>query len=543
VSDLDTFGPDRTDPTGPPRVAWLWLGAFAAGSALYLATCQRSVSWQDSGMFQQRVLDGDFTGRLGLALAHPLYIAAGRLLAAAAPAHLPLLLNAFSGVGMAVALANLAAAGAVLTGRRWVGAAAAAMLAVTHTSWWLATVAEVYTWSAAGLAGELWLVALLLRRPSTARLAGLALVSGLGLSVHNFALLPLPVYAGLGVWLVATRRLPARALAAAFIAWVAGAGLYLGMVARLAVSTGDLAAAVHSALFGHYAPQVLSVGARWTHMKTNLALMALNFANLLGPLAAVGWLSFARRLGRPAAVVFGLITLIEAAFVLRYPVPDQFTFFVPTMVLVALAAAVGLHTLAPRKLGTHPIFRATGGPSGTGEPARKLGCVPSFPSFLAAAVAVSVAAPPCLYAFLPGLVHRASLMPRRTRTLPFRDEARYWLVPWKQNQDSARRFARAALRLAAPDGVIRADGTSQPPLTVTQRLEHLAPNVLVQCDDGALPPYEADPAAFRRALAGRKLFVVSPVPQYTPPRLLEDARFLPVGGGVLYEAEWKAPAK
>ena len=54
-----------------PSLKSLWWFTFIITALLYLATCQRGVSWQDSGMFQWRVLTGDYTGKLGLALAHP----------------------------------------------------------------------------------------------------------------------------------------------------------------------------------------------------------------------------------------------------------------------------------------------------------------------------------------------------------------------------------------------------------------------------------------------------------------------------------------
>ena len=50
-----------------------------SGFVLYALTAQQGVSWQDSGMLQFRIVTGDYTGNLGLALAHPLYIAIGRL--------------------------------------------------------------------------------------------------------------------------------------------------------------------------------------------------------------------------------------------------------------------------------------------------------------------------------------------------------------------------------------------------------------------------------------------------------------------------------
>jgi len=168
----------------------LWWLTFIVCATLYLFTCQRGVSWQDSGMFQWRVLNSDLTGDLGLALAHPLYIAAGKLFMWFPLGDMPMRLNFLSGIGMAVALANLAAVLFLLTGKRWIGLIIAAIFALTHTAWWLSTIAEVYTLSLAGLSTELWLLILLLRNPRWYLLAGLAFVSGLGLAIHNLALLP-----------------------------------------------------------------------------------------------------------------------------------------------------------------------------------------------------------------------------------------------------------------------------------------------------------------------------------------------------------------
>lgn len=486
-----------------------WCLVLAAACILYFGTAQRAASWQDSGMFQWRVLTGDYAGQLGLALAHPLYIAAGRLLAGLSQRHLPLLLNAFSGLGMAVALANLAGLTARLTGRRWVGLLTAAMLGVTHTAWWLSTIAEVYTWNVAGLTAELWLLAALLQRPRWQSLAGLALVSGLDLCVHNFALLPLPVYLGAAVVLVARGRLPARALAIAAAAYVLGAGLYLGMTVELAVRTGDVAGAVRSALFGNYQAQVLNVAQRSANLKANAALSAMNFINLLLPLALVGWASL-RRLGGPLAACLSLITLVEGAFFLRYPVPDQFTFILPTLVMIALAAGLGVGRLAER--------------------GRR------WRIAVASACLACIAAQPGFFAVAPALMARAGVSAQRERALPYRDEARYWLVPWKHDERSAQRFARHALSQAAPRGVILADSTATPPLLIVQKLDVPAPEVLVQDphENHPLPIRDGDAETIRRALAGRPLFSLTALEP-------AGARAELPPGGVLYELRWAGP--
>ncbi len=483
--------------------------------ALYLGTAQRTVGWQDSGMFQWRVLIGDHTGKLGLALAHPLYIAAGRLLAAISRIHLPLLLNAFSGLGMAVALANLAAVTSLLSGRRWVGLLTAAMLAVTHTVWWLGTIAEVYTWSAAGLPAEIWLLVLLTRRPRWELLVGLALVSGLGLCVHNFALLPLPVYVVVAVALTVRRKLPPWSLAVAAAGYVLGAGVYLGMIVDLWVRSGDFFGAVRSGLFGDYGEQVLNVAAGSQHWKSNVALSGLNFANVLLPLAVIGWFRMRRRLGAAMAGAMGAVTLIELLFFVRYPVPDQFTFILPTLTVVGVAAALGLATLC--------------------ELSRR------WRTIAITACIVSLVWQPAFFAAAPALAERFAGEIHRARELPFRDEGRYWLTPWKHNERSAQLFAAAALRQAAPNGVIVPDSTSGPPLRIVPELTGLWEGVSVQFEGGPLTPYARDPNAFRTELADRPLFATTDAQGYIPEKLREDANFQSSPGAVLYTVRWKQP--
>jgi hypothetical protein len=43
----------------------------------YVLTCAPGALWQDSGMFHYRISQQDLEGKMGLALAHPLYILIG----------------------------------------------------------------------------------------------------------------------------------------------------------------------------------------------------------------------------------------------------------------------------------------------------------------------------------------------------------------------------------------------------------------------------------------------------------------------------------
>ncbi|MCJ7543295.1 MAG: DUF2723 domain-containing protein [Phycisphaerae bacterium] len=497
-------------------MALLWLGTFVVFSLLYLATAQRGANWQDSGSRQWRILIGEYDDPLGLALVHPLYVAIGRVIAAIPIGTVTARMNALSGLAMAAALANLACVVRMLTGRGWVGLAAAGMLSVCHTVWWLATITESYTLNAALFTAELWLLVALLRRPRWPLLVGLALAAGLNWSVHNVALLALPVYGVVAVALVVRRRLPAWSLVAAAAAFIAGASAYLAMIARQAQATGDLAGAIQSALFGSYRSAVLNVSASWPMLRVNAALAAMNFVSFLPVLAVVGWAALGRLQSRATAWALAAITAIEVLFVVRYPIPDQFMFLLPSLAMTAIAAGIGLGVMAGASVGW-----------------RRAAAVASI---------VSVLLPPVVYAYAPALAKRAGVQVRRARELPFRDEARYWLVPWKHTEQSADRFARAALAEAGPDGVILADMTARDTLRVVQKADRLGPTVVVADGKAPLGDYDSDPAGFRRALGGRRMYVLSPIRGYVSPGILADAEFHKRPRGVLYEVIWKDAA-
>ncbi len=493
----------------------LWLGTFLVFSLLYVATAQQGVNWQDSGSRQWRILTGTYRDPLGLALVHPLYIAVGQVLVAVPLGSVTARLNALSGLAMAAALANFACLVAVLAGRRWIGLATAAMLAVCHTVWWLATITESYTLNAFLFTAELWLLVALLRRPRTVVLVGLALVCGLNWSVHNMALLALPVYAVAAVVLMARRRLPVWSAVAAVLAFVAGALPFLLLIVRQGQASGDLLGAMHSALFGAFRTDVLNVSVGRPMMGVNAAIAALNFVSPLPVLAVIGWWSLRRLPHRPTAYALAVLTLIEILFVSRYPVPDQFMFLLPSLVMIALAAALGVATLVDAS--------------------------PPWRKAAIAACLLSIAMPPALYAAAPRLAAWLGVQIHRPRQLPFRNELRYWSVPWKHDERSADLFARRALTEVDDGAVVLVDITAMDTLRVAQKVYGLGPRVVLTGEQGPLGDYQRDPQAFRIALGTRPLYVLSPIRGYLPDKLLADADFVQKQGQVLYQVVWKHP--
>lgn len=498
----------------------LWLVVFLACFGLYLATANRGFCWQDSGWNQLRALDGDYSQSVPLARAHVLYIAGGHLLAKISPGYMPFAFNALSSLWMAIALANLAVIGATLTGRRWIGLAVAATLALTHTTWWLATINESYAWVLAGFTAEIYLLIRLLRGPSWGTLAALSLISGLGLCVHNFALLPLPVYAIVACWLVAKRKIPAWSLAVAAGAYLVGSGVFLGMIVASAIRNGSVAWALRDALTGQYASSVLNMAGAGRYLKANLAISALNFINLLAPLAIVGLMKLRARLGGPLAVALTAISAIQFIFFVRYPVPDQFMFILPSLACLAVLACVGLDVLAGL---VRPRWRAV----------------------LACAMLASALVQPVVYVAASDFAQRNG--PIRKRQLPFRNEANYWLTPWKHDKNSAEKFARLALQAAAPHGVILADNTSIYPLLLAQRLakdNKFAEVSIYRGPDFLSKARQEWPGcnaivACQAKLAGREFFVVHNQPGALPPELREKLNLTKTPNSSLYRAAWR----
>jgi len=491
----------------------VWWGVFLAFGTLYLLTTQRGVGWQDSGIFQYRILQGVWYAGEGLARAHPLYTALGRLILRLPFASYTWRLNALSGVGMALAVANLAAILLTLECKPWVAVAGAAILGVAHTPWWLATIAEVYTLGVAGLTIEILLLLRLIDQPRPRTVIALAFVCGLGFSLHNLALVGMAVYGLVGLVLLIKRRLPLWVIPAAAGAFLVGGGLLIGMIAQQALETG-LWPAIHSALFGIYASKVLTVLPSLSNLRNNLALTALNFCSLLLPLALWGIWRAKERVGRArAAALIGLFA-IELLFVIRYDVPDQFTFTLPTLATIAVLAGIGLDDLEARR------------------------------HRLAWSVAlISVLLPPLLYGLIPAAAHGLGIDLIRARALPYRDEMRYWVTPWKHNETSAQRFAQEALAQVAPDGILIADWTTIDTLRVQQNLSGEHPEVAIYAisrwrnvwknGSGESDPYRLEEE--------HGIWIVSPVKRYAPSSILHHADT--VQEGVLYRVTLHADVR
>jgi hypothetical protein len=487
---------------------------------LYAATGSRGVLWQDSGMFHLRVFHGDYVGDLGLALSHPLYILLARGFAALI--HFgdhAWRVNLFSGLAAAVTVANVFLVVAWLTGRQSPALLAAVSLALAHTFWFHAAVAEVYALYTALLSVELVCLTGYGRTQNPRWLYALALANGLALSDHNFALLVLFCYVVLTVYLLAQKTIRLSNVIIMVFAWILGALPFAALILQQLLVGQSVPDVIRSALFGNFQEAVLNLHISYGR---SLLFILLNFStpNLLLAIPGIAWFwrsttthphPMLRIVSRTMLLMFAVFLI----FAIRYRVPDQYAFFMPAYVLVALAIGLG----ADRFFITRPKWMTIS--------------------------LICTLLPIAAYALSPSLIQRRHIIiPGVTREVPFRDEYRYFLQPWKCNDRGPEEFVEAIRDKIPPGSLILADSTTLRPLLYYQQIKNSLTQYAVYLQEekkesgGSIelaclqslrddvPPCLTS-GNLDSILAGGNVYIVTPQPGYCPPWLLDHCRFEP----------------
>ena len=434
-----------------------WLLLFVCFLSLYLATVQRGVGWQDSGGFQSTALisSKDFVEEYAvngnLALAHPTYVAITRGMAALFRGDPALAVNAVSSICMAAAVANVwLLTMLTFAQRRKLAATVAAILfGLSHMTWWMATIAEVYATSAMLLSTELLLFSCALKDWNNEWLAKsglsarevrggayilLAVTTGLHLSIHQFAVLAWPIYVVTFIRQMIKREVSWKVIPMAVFLWMICL-LPLGSLLSARAQVTSLSEAIINLFVGNtnaFSEEVLSIGQRWRgYFVANMGLFSLNFLNPAWALAVIG--IFAARSSFANAAK--LILAFHFVFFIRYLVADQATFAIPSLLLLSLFAADGVIRL---KIST----RAS--------------------ALLCMAFAL---VPPIAYVTTNVTLHRFHPQRWSKHPSPFQDYIRYWTLPWKHDEDSAENFVEEFANKTEPNAIMIADFTVASALT------------------------------------------------------------------------------
>lgn len=387
------------------KLYWWYAGIFCCTALLYVISCAPGVLWQDSGLIQYRVWHNDIEGFLGLALSHPLFYILAIGVKYLPVGVFPYKVNLVSAIAAAVTVANVFLLMRLWLGKNFPAIVAAVTLALSHTFWYHASTIETYTlWSAIFIT-ELLMLLQFSRNGRVVYLYWLGLLNGLAIAVHNLALIPLLCYVVLLIMLLVRKKIRLYNVAVIALLWIIGALPYEYLVVKNIIQSGQIGNTLASAAFGtRWQGAVLNTSLSAKIIKENLLFILLNFPtpNLLlffAGIFALSALSLSRNFRN---VLLGLIVLFFI-FAFRYTVPDRFAFFLPFYCLVSICIGLGANLLQ-----------------------EKINC-----RILSSLILIFCFLPTGIYAAAPALAEKMQVNLGTRNNVPYRDDFKYFLQPWK----------------------------------------------------------------------------------------------------------------
>jgi hypothetical protein len=490
---------------GNKNIALSYFCVFVLTAILYTLTCAPGALWQDSGMYQYRIWHNDIEGNLGLALAHPLYHVIGIAAKAFPFGEYGFRINLMSAFFGALTIANL-----FLLLRLWLEEFFAAVigaitLAVSWTFWQHCAIAEVYTLYTAIFATELIFLFQYFKTDSKNWLYMLFLFNGLSIANHMWGVIPLACYIVLVAMLLRRKTINGKDMIFIILLWSIGAALYLYLIVKAIIDTGNVNAVISSALFGGgYKSKVLNVSMSPQIILQNFMFIGYNFLTPNILLLFVALYSLYKLTTKHTfANMLLALTVLFLVFAFRYKVPDRYAFFIPFYCLVAILMGAGVKVFCQR-------YQWAG--------LRLLLVLLSFMPVLG-------------YEFMPAVAKKLKVNIPTRRKIPYRDDYTYFLQPWKGGDNAAGLFSSEALNLVEEDAVIIADGTTVYPLWYCQEFKGLRQDVKIL----SLHKSYTNPVEFptvdtmEEIMESSGVYIVSPVKGYCPQFLTESYDFVQQG--------------
>ena len=429
---------------------------FLIALALYTLTCAPGPLWQDSGMYQYRIWHNDIEGKLGLALSHPLYHIIGigvKYIPLGEFAHR---INLISAVAAAFTIANL-----FLLMRIWLDTLLTALitavvLALSHTFWRHAVIAETYTLYTALFSAELLMLLLYFKKRQFVYLYLLGLCNGLAVANHMFAIISFACYLVFCIILLKRKHILLRHFRNIVLMWIIGAAPYGYLIVKDVIQGSSLSATLSSAFFGDkWLRNVLNISLSGSLIKDNLILMTYNFPtpNIILFFVGIYGLTKVPR-GFGYAKILLVLLVLYFIFAFRYTVPDRYAFFIPLYCLVSILIGVGFELLIT-------AFKY------------KILCWIVF---------IFALLPVPIYIAVPYIAEKLEFNISTRADVPYRNDYTWFLQPWKIGYHGTEKFSEEVFEHLEPYAIVYADNTMVYPLLYMQEVKGKREDITIISD-------------------------------------------------------------
>ncbi len=472
---------------------------------VYIVSVAPGVLWQDNGLAQIRAYLQDFRGNLGLALAHPLFYMIAQIFQL-----LPFKDPAFKTNLVACVFGILTVANVYLflslilkdkAYRRFSAIIGAGTLALAHTFWQHSAMCEVYSVTTFFLTIELICFVKFLREYNPFWFYLLWFFNGVECSNHVLALLTLFCIILWSAEFLKRKKITFIHIVCGFAFWIIGALPYELFGLMEYISGTALTEVIKSMLFGlHYKTQVLNTNITLKMILISLAIIVLNFPtpNLL--LIFPGIRRSIKVIHKQMYGFLILATIVHFLFAVRYNVRDQYTFFIITVLFFSIWIGLGASVVVTK----YKKFKLP--------------------------ILVFLLFPPIVYSFLPYFVERFKIDLGYYPAIPYREEAKYFLVPWKTGYRGPQKFAEEVFKIVPKNSLIIVDSTASRPLVYYQLVYGKRRDIKITY---ALFPLIKDKSEkvekLRELIKKRDCYIVRPYPGYCPRWVLNNFRIVKAG--------------
>jgi hypothetical protein len=475
---------------------------FAVSFTFYLVNLAPSTLWGDDAKFQ---LFGYELSLTADELGHPLYVLVAHIFSLLPIGAIAWRVNLASAAQASLTLVFVFLSARALTSRTAASLASTLSFSMSHTFWSFAERPQAQALNSLFMAALVF--GALTWRGSLKQYFFWCYIFGLGLTNHFLLAFVLPGIAWL--FYAGARRFKIKR------AW-----LFMGVLPAaigflpyflLAIAQGDVG---RSLSVVSLAQQFLAIQTPLRDAALWIAFLTYNFVGAAVLLIVFG----AVRLWRGQRATLGgilMMYLISVWFVFDSQLPDQYKYYIPSYLALALLVGPGYLELDQWLWRRVDLSRVTA---------------------VLLLLPLLILIPILTYHIAPQMLHSAGVSTLLdVRNLPYRDALDYYLQPSRREDYGAARFAQEALALAAPDAVLAGDHTPLAPIRFTQITEGIRPDVTLF----ELP--SSDQAAVLKDLArnrtvylldAQKYYDMGPIGQF----------FVVVPVGVLYKLTPQTPS-